>query len=151
VPTVREAAVVSLDPEAAERLWTDIGRWPTFVDGFARVLEPESQGSWPEQGAKVVWESGPNGRGRVTERVTSRGDRVLRTEVYEQQLTGTQTVAFELHDAGALVSIELDYRLAGGGPLRRLTDVLFIRRALADALARTLRRFATEAADEASL
>ena len=47
--------------------------------------------------------------------------------------------------------IELSYRLQKGGPLRALTDVLFIRRALADALARTLRRFATEAAEQATL
>jgi hypothetical protein len=47
--------------------------------------------------------------------------------------------------------MELDYELTGGGPLRALTDLLFIRRALTMALERTLRRFSTEAADEATL
>jgi hypothetical protein len=45
----------------------------------------------------------------------------------------------------------VDYQLTSGGPLRKLTDVLFIRRSLAMALERTIRRFSTEAADEARL
>jgi len=50
-----------------------------------------------------------------------------------------------------VIEIEYDYELAKGGPLRGVTDVLFIRRAQSDALVRTLRRFATEAAEEAAL
>jgi hypothetical protein len=47
--------------------------------------------------------------------------------------------------------MQLDYELQQGGPLRAITDALFIRRALSDALVRTLRRFSTEAAEEATL
>jgi hypothetical protein len=47
--------------------------------------------------------------------------------------------------------LRLDYELARGGPLRAIADVLFIRRALNQALGRTLARFATEAAEEAAL
>jgi hypothetical protein len=60
-------------------------------------------------------------------------------------------VTFEVGDQDTLVAIALDYRLEKGGPLRPLTDVLFIRRALAQMLRRTLSRFAIEAADEVSL
>ena len=67
--------------------------------------------------------------------------------LFEDQLTGTQSVWFNVGE----VVMELDYRLEKGGPLRAITDVIFIRRALSDALARTLRRFSTEAAEEASL
>ena len=47
--------------------------------------------------------------------------------------------------------MDLDYTLTEGGPLSGITDLLFIRRALTDAIRRTLRRFATEAAEEARL
>jgi hypothetical protein len=149
MPVVRESAVAELAPAAAQALWADTTRWPTFVDGFARLVERGD--TWPEPGAKVVWESVPAGRGRVTERVLERGLDVFSTEVFEKQLTGTQTAFFEPSDGGTLITIELSYQLQKGGPLRALTDVLFIRRALADALARTLRRFATEAAEQATL
>jgi hypothetical protein len=149
MPVVRESAVVGLAPAAAQGLWSDTSRWPTFVDGFAHLVQRDE--NWPEPGAKVVWQSGPAGRGRVTERVRTRNVQALATDVYEDQLAGTQTVVFEPHEAGSFVTVELEYALQKGGPLRALTDVLFIRRALADALARTLRRFATEAAEEAAL
>ena len=147
---VREAIAVRLDPERAYGLWTDLSRWPTFVDGYARPKRVDE--AWPEEGAKLVWESTPDGRGLVTERVVESmpGMRVV-TDVFEERCTGTQTVSFEPDEDGSLVEIELDYELSKGGPLRGVTDVLFIRRAQSDALVRTLRRFATEAAEEAAL
>ena len=54
-------------------------------------------------------------------------------------------------DGSTRVDIELDYTLTRGGPLAGMTDLLFIRRAQTDAIRRTLRRFATEAAEEARL
>jgi hypothetical protein len=148
--TVRESVIAELTPLVAQRLWTDTSRWPTFVDGFARVLELEPD--WPQPDSKVVWESGPAGRGRVTERVKelTPGELIV-SQVFEEQLSGVQRVMFEPDAEGSLVTIELDYELQKGGPLRGLTDVLFIRRALSDMLARTLRRFATEAAEQAAL
>ena len=148
---VREAVAVALDPERAYVLWTDLRRWPTFIDGFARVERADD--GWPAEGAKVTWQSTPDGRGRVTEKVTaSQPGVVLVTELFEERLVGTQTVTFEEDEhEGALVELELDYELTSGAPLSGLTDVLFIRRAQRDALVRTLRRFATEAAEEAAL
>jgi hypothetical protein len=126
-------------------LWTELSRWPTFVDGFGHVVEVS--GDWPQPGSKLIWESTPAGRGRVTERVLEHDDRQFVTEVFEDQLHGRQALFF----SEGRVVMELDYELTGGGPLRALTDLLFIRRALTMALERTLRRFSTEAADEATL
>jgi uncharacterized membrane protein len=151
VTVARRATTVELDPEEAFRLWTDVRRWPTFVDGFGHV--EEIAGDWPAHGAKVVWRSIPTGRGRVTERVAEcvPGERVA-TQVVEERLSGTQTASFAALDGGGSeVRLELEYELTGGGPLRVVTDLLFIRRAQNDALARTLRRFATEAAEESAL
>ena len=148
---VGERIAVALDPERAYALWADVDRWPTFIDGFARVERIDD--AWPAAGAKLTWQSGPDGRGRVTERVTaSEPGVVLATQVYEERVTGTQTVSFDAdEDAGSIVELELDYELTNAGPLSGLTDLLFIRRAQRDALVRTLRRFATEAAEEAAL
>ena len=148
--TVREAIAVRLDPQRAFDLWADVRRWPTFVDGFARVRRQGEE--WPARGAKLEWESTPEGRGIVTERVVeSEPGRLLVTQVLEERCTGTQSVSFEPDGEGALAQIEYEYELSRGGPLRGITDVLFIRRAQSDALRRTLRRFATEAAEEAEL
>jgi Polyketide cyclase / dehydrase and lipid transport len=149
VRTVKVAAAVPLGPEAAVALWRDLRRWPAFVEGLRRI-ERQSQ-EWPAEGAKVTWESGAPGRGRVTEKVAGSSPTRLATEVFEDRLVGVQTFeAFE-EGAGSRIELRFEYELARTGPLRGLTDVLFIRRALRDALARTLRRFAVEAEEEAGL
>ena len=142
---------VELDPGRAWALWTDVRRWPTFVEGFSGVIERGPE--WPLKGAKVVWKSIPGGRGRVTEKITgSEPGKRFATQVFEDALTGTQRVSFtRAEDGRTRVELHLDYELSRGGPLRALADVLFIRRALSQALERTLARFATEAAEEASL
>ena len=142
---------VELDPEAAWRLWTSLDRWPTFVEGFAHVIE--RRGEWPEEGARVVWNSIPGGRGRVTETVTAaeRGA-AFATQVYEEALSGTQLMTFGVAEDGRTrVELRLDYALTDGNFFKAIADALFIRRALSQMLDRTLERFATEAAEEASL
>ena len=144
------AAVVPLEPGPALALWSDVRRWPSFIEGLTRVGEPTS--GWPEPGSKVVWESGPGGRGRVTEKVVERSHERFATHVFEQRLLGRQTAEFRpAGEGGTRVALALDYELVRGGPLAVVTDVLFVRRALRDALVRTLRRFAVEAEDEAGL
>ena len=144
------AATVALEPDRALALWSDVGRWPSFVEGLARIahLSPD----WPERGAKVVWESAPGGCGRVTEKVPERGPRRFATQVFEERFLGTRTAEFG--PAGGdrtRVALELRYELARGGPVEALRDMLFVRSELHGALARTLRRFAVEAEDEAGL
>ncbi|HEV2723212.1 MAG TPA: SRPBCC family protein [Thermoleophilaceae bacterium] len=143
------AAEVPLEPPEALRLWADVGRWPSFVEGFARVgeLSPD----WPEPGSKVVWLSHPGGRGRVTEKVIASDPLRFSTRVFEERLAGTQTAEVAPAQGGARVDVQLEYELATGGPLRVVGDLLFVRRALRAALTRTLGRFAVEAQDDAGL
>ena len=142
MPEVRAEVDVELAPKRAQSLWADPRRWPSFVDGFGRVLEVEP--GWPQAGTKAIWESRPNGRGRVTERMREYGDGVVVTAVYEDQLSGVQTVRFE--DGRMLATLEYELTRAS-----RITDFLFIRRLLRQSVERTLARFAIEAADEAAL
>lgn len=148
---VRETVEVVLPPARAEALWADVRRWGSFVEGFKHAVEVGDD--WPNPGSKVIWESVPGGRGRVTERVRRREPAsLLATEVFEERLAGTQTVRFApAGDGGTRVEAELEYELARGGPLQALADLLFIRRALSDALARTLSRYAIEATEDAEL
>ena len=131
----------------AEALWYDTTRWPSFVDGLHHVARCE--GDWPREGARVVWESHPGGRGRVEERVTAYAAREGQTVAIEdEKLLGTQRVAFTPHRDGAAVVLELTYRLKDGRPGMAVVDLLFIRRQQRDSLARTLRRFKVEVAAE---
>jgi hypothetical protein len=127
-----------------------VRRWPTFVDGFGHAERLDD--TWPEIGAKIVWKSGPAGRGTVTEKVTRALPGALHeVAVFEEKLDGTQTITFAPVDEATWVELHLEYSVSVGGPLKPIVDVLFIRRAQNDALARTLRRFRTEASEQASL
>ena len=147
-------SALPLPPAEALRLWADVERWPTFVEGFAHVLQLSPE--WPARGARIVWESTPDGRGRVTETVKeSEADR-FSTQVFEEALAGSQTLRVLPSKDGnevelSVAELSLEYELAKWGPLRGLADAIFIRRALRDALRRTLRRFAIEAEEEARL
>ena len=152
--TVRVAWAVDLPPGEAWELWTDLSRWRAFVDGFGHVDRVDD--AWPASGSKLVWRSVPTGRGVVTERVTESEPGVrFATTILEERIAGTQTVDFGPPQPGdaaeATVAVELDYELQKRGPIEKVVDVLFIRRAQRDALMRTLRRFATEAAEQAAL
>ena len=142
-------AALPLAPADALGLWADVERWPSFVEGFARRLELTE--AWPEPGARVVWESTPDGRGRVTETVVDSTDERFATQVFEKALIGTQTLRVLPAPDGSEAELSLEYELARYGPLSGIADALFIRRALRDALRRTLVRFAIEAEEEASL
>src|SRR3982751_1498860 len=85
---VKVAALAS----AAEELWYDTSRWPTFVDGLAHVAKVE--GDWPRAG-RVVWDAKVDGRGRVEERVTQHEARVGQTlDVEDDKIRAVQRVEF---------------------------------------------------------
>ena len=142
---------VSAALPTVEALWYDTGRWPSFVDGFAHVVKKE--GGWPEAGGRLVWQSTRAGRGRVVERVTGYEPGAGQTvEVEDPKLRGTQRVQFTPLVDGTAVTFALEYRLKEPeNPLRPLVDLLFIRRALRDALRRTLVRFGRELDADAGL
>jgi hypothetical protein len=144
----REKAVCALPPDEALDLWLDLRRWPTFVDGFSKVTQ--QKGEWPSHGAQVIWESREGGRGRVTERIAAYDPaRRVVIDVFDRQLAGTQTVVFTADEHGCALEVELDYSLTDDSPLKKVADLIFIRRALRDSIRRTLTRFAVEAAEEA--
>jgi hypothetical protein len=139
-----------LTPEAALRLWTEVDRWPSFVEGFAHPVERSPE--WPRSGARLVWESSPAGRGRVTEKVMeAEGPDRFVTQVFEERLHGTQTFRVVESEGGSRAELALEYELTKYGPLSAVADVIFIRRAIRDSLRRTLSRFAVEAEEEAGL
>jgi hypothetical protein len=140
---------LSISPAEALALWSDVDRWPSFVEGFARQLEQTAE--WPQPGGRVVWESTPDGRGRVTERVTENAPDRFSTQVFDKAMTGLQTLRALPADDGSEVELSLEYELSRYGPLSGLADALFIRRALRDSLKRTLFRFSVEAEDQAGL
>lgn len=142
-------ASVPLTPPEALRLWADVERWPSFVEGFTRRVELSPE--WPQKGARVVWESGPGGRGRVTETVAESAADRFATRVFEEALAGTQMLRAVPASDGSEVELSLEYELVKYGPLRGVADAIFIRRALRDALRRTLFRFGIEAEEEARL
>ena len=147
----RESIEVELAPAHAFDLWTDVSRWSTFIDDFSHAESLDEE--WPAAGSKLVWVSRPHGRGRVTQKGTvSEPPRRLITHIFEERLSGTQTATFEpASDSGTIFGLALDYKLTSAGIFAAITDFFFIRRALRDSLVRTCRRFASEAAQEASL
>jgi Polyketide cyclase / dehydrase and lipid transport len=131
----------------AEALWYDHRRWPAFVDGLKHVARID--GEWPQEGARVVWDSWPQGRGRVLERVVAyqaRAGQALAVE--DEKLRGTQRVSFHPHEGGVTVALELEYELKDSRLAFAPIDLLFVRRPQRERLERTLRRFAAELRDE---
>ncbi len=149
----RAKASIDLDAQvsAAERLWYDVSRWPSFVDGFGHVAKLE--GDWPDAGSRLTWTSTPDGRGRVVERVTSYIVRSGQTvEVEDERIEGVQHVRFRPREGGGCtMELELDYRIKGGTFFTALVDALFVRRAFRDALRRTVARFGRELAYDVEL
>ena len=143
MPTVRATTTVPGRVVDAEELWYDPHRWAAWIDGFGHVAKLE--GEWPHEGARLLWDSRPKGRGRVSETVTGYEARRGQTlEVEDEKLTGTQRVAFEPDGDQVRLNLTLEYRLKDRTPITPMLDILFIRRALQASLQRTLARFGHE-------
>ncbi|HEY2770150.1 MAG TPA: SRPBCC family protein [Solirubrobacteraceae bacterium] len=129
----------------AETCWYDVRRWPGWVDGMARV--DEVVGDWPQPGAVVRWESGPAGRGHVTEKVLAheplRGQTV---EVTDDSIWGRQQVTFTPAEGEVAVSLSLEYQVTKRSVFTPVVDLLFIRGAMERSLRSTLARFGAELA-----
>jgi hypothetical protein len=141
----RAKASISVPGRAAEAeaLWYDPHRWQAWIDGFGHVVSLSD--GWPARGAELVWDSPPGGRGRVVERVVEYEMRTGQTvEVEDATMTGRQTVKFDPGPEAVEVTLSLEYRIKDRTPLTPVVDLLFVRRAMADALRRTVTRFANE-------
>jgi hypothetical protein len=127
----------------AQACWYDTTRWPVWVDGLEQVLRVD--GDWPRVGSRVTWESGPAGRGRVTERVIAYDSACGQTlEVDDTSIGGLQSVSFAPAPHGVQVGLSLEYRLKKRSIVSPLVDLLFIRRAMAVSLEATVARFGAE-------
>jgi len=126
-----------------ERLWYDVRRWRSWVDGFGDLVE--CRGAWPDVGGSITWDSTPHGRGRVVERVREfqAGSGQL-VGVEDERLEGAQRVSFAAVGEVTEVTLELDYALRNARPGSAVVDLLFIRRAVGDSLGRTLEAFGHE-------
>jgi hypothetical protein len=129
----------------AETCWYDVRTWPSWVDGMARV--DDVAGDWPRPGAVVRWESGPAGRGHVTEKVVAheplRGQTV---EVTDDSIWGRQQVSFTPAGDEVAVSVSLEYQVTKRTVFTPVVDLLFIRSAMERSLRSTLARFGAELA-----
>ena len=139
-------ASVALDLDVpvseAEALWYDTSRWAAFIDGFHHIVRVDE--GWPKQG-EVVWQSVPDGRGRVVERVAHYEVRSGQTvEVDDATILGTQTVTFAPKGDGSTIALRIEWKRKDGGFTAPLVDALFVKRAFSDALRRTLSRFRRE-------
>lgn len=123
--------------------------WPAWVDGFGSVARIES---YPDEGGELVWKSTPAGRGTVTERVLAHEPRRRhKIEFADPESRGELLTRFELVGAATRVTLELDYRLARGGPLAWITERVFVRSQVRKSLQRSLLRFKLEAEEVAQL
>jgi hypothetical protein len=147
VTVVRRAIEVPATVAEAEELWFDVRRWPAWIDGFGEVVELREP--WPRAGGAVVWQSNPYGRGRVTEQaIALDSGHGQAAEVEDDRLSGRQTVSFASVGSGTSVTLEFEYAIKRARPGMFVVDLLFIRRAVADSLRRTLEGFARELGSE---
>jgi hypothetical protein len=138
--TVVVAQTFAASVPEAERRWYDTGTWADWVDGLDRVLAVE--GDWPNPGASVSWESGPAGRGRVTELVVSREPLAGQTlEVEDDSIRARQIVGFTPAGPGVEVELRLEYELKRRSIVTPVVDLLFIKRAMAVSMGLTVSRF----------
>ncbi len=137
--TVTIAAMTS----DAEALWYDQSRWPSFIDGFAHIVKQE--GSWPEAGTTLTWNSVPGGRGTVLEDVVRYEPRVgQELTVEDERMRGRQRIGFQPKADGVRVTLEVDYEIKGDKFLKPLFDIFFVQRPMRESVNRTLARFRRE-------
>jgi hypothetical protein len=141
---VKASIVVPGRAVEAEQLWYDRVRWPSWIDGFGKVVKLDDE--WPQTGARLVWDAPPGSRGRVVERVTRYEARVGQTLDYEDAVfTGVRRVTFEPGHEETRITLEVEPTPKLRVPPARMW---WFRRKLGESLQRTLMRFSYELAAE---
>jgi Polyketide cyclase / dehydrase and lipid transport len=145
VSAISETVVVDASLADAWDYYFDLGGWPAWVDGFARVVASDG---YPEAGGTLRWSSIPAGRGEVSERVIEHEHRRLhRVAFQDPSSAGELTTTFAIEGNGTRIAQRLEYGLVSGGPFAWLTDRLFIRSQVRGSMRRSLDRLALELGD----
>jgi hypothetical protein len=145
VSTISETVVVDASLADAWDYYFDLGGWPAWVDGFARVVASDG---YPEAGGTLRWSSIPAGRGEVAERVIEHEHRRLhRVAFRDPSSAGELTTTFAIEGNGTRIAQRLEYRLVSSGPFAWLTDRLFIGSQVRGSMRRSLDRLALELGD----
>lgn len=119
----------------------EAGRWPSWVDGFARVT---AESGYPDQGGSLSWQSTASGRGAVSEQVLAHEPRGLhRISFRDPESEGELETRFEIVAGGedqyrTRVKQVLSYELRAGGLFSKITDRLFVRAQMQGSLERSL-------------
>src|ERR1700722_15130174 len=132
--TARAAQLVLGSVQEVERGGYDTSRWRAWGGGLGRVVSVEAR--WPGVGATLPWESGPDGRGTVTEQVSAYeplGGQTL--QVQDRAISGRQSVVFRTVGDRVEVAFSLEYSFRNGSLITPLIDRLFIRREMSRSLA----------------
>lgn len=146
--TLTESVLVSASLAETWECYFDARTWGSWVDGFEQV---ESAEGYPEEGGTLVWRSNPAGRGRVSERVIEHSPRTRhRIEFSDPQSSGELTSTFAVEGEATRVTLTLEYRLGRSHPFAVLTDRIFVRGQVRQALQRTLLKFKHEAEEAAA-
>ncbi len=111
------------------------------MEGFGHLVKVD--GDWPRAGSRVLWDAPPKGRGRVVETVDAFEARTGQTvHIEDEHLRGSQTVTFSPGAGGGVkVTVALDVKRKEGNPV---SDWLFVRRRVGEALRRTLVKYRIE-------
>src|SRR5688572_16314931 len=118
--------------------------WPAWVDQFNRVETLDS--GYPVAGGRLIWQSGPAGRGTVTESVLEHDPRSLhRIRYRDDSSEGELLTTFAIEGDATKVKLDLVYGLLEPSPLGPITDLLFIRSQMRGSLRRSLEALAAEA------
>ena len=127
-------------------LYFEPQRWRAWVDEFDAVESISDD--FPEVGGKLVWRSGPAGRGQVVETVLEHEPRRLhKIHFADPHSEGEQLTTFAIEGEGTKVKLDLVYGLMQPGYLGPITDRLFIRGQMRGSLGRTLEGLRVEAQD----
>lgn len=148
-----ESVVIAASAAEVWAIYFEPTTWPTWVDGFGGVDDSDG---YPEQGGTLRWHSTPAGRGRVVERVLEYAPRTRhRIEFSDDESEGELTTTLEVvsgegSEPATRVTQALTYQLRGAGPLRSVTDYLFVRPQMQRSLGRSLERLRREVTELAA-
>lgn len=148
VAKLTESLLVTASLKEAWDFYFEPRTWAAWVDGFQEV--ESSAADYPREGGTLVWRSTPAGRGRVTETVLEHSPRTRhRIHFADPESEGELLSEFGVEGEATRISLTLTYRLPGNRALAAITDRLFVRGQVRNALRRTLLRFKHEAEEAA--